>query len=133
MQEQLPAGELGVYTQKNATAELKQAEADTLQRTRVYMEAKAYDEIINLLLNIDREIELILSESRKLRLEGKLDVGIFSVLMKGYCGIKEKILELSNQYGLSKEVRGLYNFNMYASKTCNEPKDPELFNEGNTC
>ncbi|MGH9921449.1 MAG: hypothetical protein ACRD38_01715 [Nitrososphaerales archaeon] len=132
MQEQLPGGELSIYTQKKATGELKQMEDDTLQKARDYMEAKAYDEIINLLSSIDKEIELISSDSRKLRLQGKLDVSIFNVLMKGYCDIKEKVFNLSSQYGLSKEVRGLYNFNIYASKASNEPKDPGLFNESNT-
>ena len=133
MQEQLPAGELAVYTQKKAAGELKQVEDDTLRKARAYMEAKAYDEIISLLLNMDKEIELISGESLKLRLQGKLDIDIFNVLMKGYCDIKEKIFDLSNQYGLSKEIRGLYNFNTYASKACNEPKDLGLFDEGNTC
>ncbi|GEM_PF-2997028 len=132
MQEQLPAGDLSTYTQKTAAAEVKQVEEATLRRGRDYLEAKSYDEIINLLLNMDREIELISSESRKLRLEGKLDLDIFNILMKGYCGIKEKIFDLSNQYGLSKEVRGLYNFNVYAGKTCNESRDLGLFNESNT-
>lgn len=133
MQEQLPAGELSIYTEKRAAGELKQVEDDTIRKARAYLEGKAYDEIIHLLLSIDREIELISNESHKLRLQGKLDVSIFNVLMKGYCDIKEKIFDLSNQYGLSKEVRGLYNFNMYAGKTCNEPKDLGLFNESNTC
>ncbi len=133
MQEQLPTGELAAYTQKKAADELKQIEDNTLQKVRAYMEAKAYDEIISLLLGIDKEVELISSESRKLRLQGKLDVSIFNVLMKGYCDIKEKVFDLSNQYGLSKEVRGLYNFNMYAGKTCNEPRHHRLFNEGRTC
>ncbi len=133
MQEQLPAGELSIYTEKRAAGELKQVEDDTIRKARAYLEGKAYDEIISLILSIDREIELISSESRKLRLEGKLDVSIFNILMKGYCDIKEKIFDLSNQYGLSKEVRGLYNFNVYASKVCNEPKHLGLFNESNTC
>ncbi|MFY3739714.1 MAG: hypothetical protein HMLIMOIP_000133 [Candidatus Nitrosomirales archaeon] len=133
MQEQLPAGELSIYTEKKAAGELKQVEDDTIRKARAYLEGKAYDEIITLLLSIDREIELISGESRKLRLEGRLDVSIFNILMKGYCDIKEKVFDLSNQYGLSKEVRSLYNFSMYASKTCNEPKDLGLFNESNTC
>ena len=133
MQEQLPAGELAAYTQKKASSELKQIEDDTLQKAREYLEAKAYDEIISLLLTIDKEIELISSDSRKLKLQGKLDVSIFNVLMKGYCDVKEKIFDLSNQYRLSKPIRGLYNFNAYARKTCNEPRQLGLFNESNTC
>ena len=133
MQEQLPAGELAVYTQKKAAGELKQIEDDTLRKARAYMEVKAYDEIISLLLNMDKEIELISGESLKLRLQGKLDIDIFNVLMKGYCDIKEKIFDLSNQYGLSKEIKGLYNFNTYASKTCNEPKHSGLINEDGAC
>jgi hypothetical protein len=133
MQEQLPTGELAAYTQKKAAGELKQVEDDTLEKAGAYLEAKAYDEIISLLLSIDKEIELISSESRKLRLQGKLDVSIFNIMMKGYCGIKEKIFDLSNQYGLSKEVRGLYSFKLYASKVCNERKHLGLFDECNTC
>lgn len=133
MQEQLPAGELAVYTQKRAAAELKQVEDATLLKARAYLEAKAYDETINLLLNIDREIELISNESRKLRLQGKLDIDIFNVLMKGYCDIKEKIFDLSKQCGVSKEVRGLYNFNTYARKAYSVPRRNNLFNESNTC
>ena len=132
MQEQLPAGEI-VYTQKKAADELKLIEADTLQKARAYMEAKAYDEIINLLLNIDKEIELISNESCKLRLQGKLDTDIFNILMKGYCDIKEKIFDLSREYKVSKEVRGLYNFNTYARKVSSITRRNNLFNESNTC
>jgi hypothetical protein len=133
MQEQLPAGELAAYTVKKAADELKQVEDDTLQKAKAYMEAKAYDEIISLLLNIDKEIELISNESRKLRLEGKLDLNIFNTLMKGHCDIREKIFDLSNRYGISKEVRGLYNFNTYAIKARSAAKPNNLFNESNTC
>ncbi len=96
--------------------ELKQVEIDAMQKARAYLEARAYDEIVNLLLGTDEEIELIVSESRRLKLQGKLDVSIFNTLIKGYSDIKEGIFDLSNQYGLFKEIRSLYNFNKYAGK-----------------
>ena len=116
MGNQLPLGELSQYTSKEAIDELKQTEIDAMQKARTCLEGKAYDEVVNLLLGIDEEIELIVSESRRLRLQGKLDVNIFNTLIKGYSEIKEKIFDLSNRYGLLKEIRSLYNFNKYAGR-----------------
>ncbi len=116
MPSQLPLGEISRYTAKEAASELKQIEINALQKFRACLETRAYDEIVNLLLGIDEEVTLTVSESRRLRLQGKLDVNIFNVLIKGYSDIKEKIFDLSDQYGLLKEVRSLYNFNKYAGK-----------------
>ncbi len=93
---QLPLGEISRYTAKEAASELKQVEIDSIQKFRAYLEARAYDEIVDLLLGIDDEIELIVKESRRLRLQGKLDVNVFNVLIKGYSEIKEKIFDLSD-------------------------------------
>lgn len=116
MPSQLPLEEIPQYTRKDAIGELRQVEIDVMQKARACLEAKAYDEIVSLLLGIDEEVMLTVSESRRLRLQGKLDVNIFNVLIKGYSDIKEKIFDLSDQYGLLKEVRSLYNFNKYAGK-----------------
>ncbi len=133
MHEQFPVGALSPYTQSEAVDELKQIEVDMMRRVRTCLEGKACDEIISSLLDIDKEIELVLNESRRLRLQGKLDVNVFNILVKGYSDIKEKIFDLSSQYGFLKQVRSLYNFNKYAGRVSIESKRVGLFNESNTC
>jgi len=116
MRDQLPLGEIPRYTQKEAIGELKQAEIDIILKARACLEARIYDEVVSLLLGIDDEIEQIVSESRRLKLQGKLDVNIFNTLIKGYSDIKERIFDLSDEHGLLKEIRSLYNFNKYGRK-----------------
>jgi hypothetical protein len=116
MRYQFPIKETIQYTTKEAVSELKQVEIDAMRRVKACLEGNAYDEIVNLLLDIDAEIELIVNESRRLRLQGKLDVNIFNIMVKGYSDIKERVFDLLNRYGLLKEIRSLYTFNKYAAK-----------------
>jgi hypothetical protein len=105
-----------LYAVGEAQVELKTLEQNTVDRARNHLELREPGAVVSILLDLDNEVDLIMKESRRLRLEGKLNVNIYNVLIDGYSHIKEKVYELAGQYGFLKEVRSLYNFNRYAVK-----------------
>lgn len=91
-------------------------EHDVFENVRNYLESGEWREVVQILLDVDNEVDLIIKEARRLRLQGKLDLEIYSVLINGYSNVRERIYELAGEHGVLKQVRGLYNFNKYAVK-----------------
>jgi len=114
MREELPLEEFGRYSAKEAIRELKRVEIDAIEKARNYLEAKKYEDVVSILLDLDKEIDLLTYEARRLKLQGKLDVNIYGVLITGYADIKEKIFDLTDQHGILKEIRNLYGYHKHA-------------------
>ena len=104
------------YTVQEAQRELKGVGHDVFENVRNHLEAGEWREIVQILLDLDNEVDLIIKEARRLRLQGKLDLEIYSILIDGYSNLKERIFELAGEHGVLKQVRSLYNFNKYAMK-----------------
>ena len=104
------------YTVREAQRELNGVEHDVFENVRTHLEAGEWRDIVQILLNLDNEVDLIIKESRRLRLQGKLDLEIYSTLINGYSNLRERIFELAGEHGVLKQIRSLYNFNKYAMK-----------------
>ncbi|MGH9909116.1 MAG: hypothetical protein ACRD32_00585, partial [Nitrososphaerales archaeon] len=104
------------YTVQEAQRELKGVGHDVFENVRNHLEAGEWRESVQILLDLDNEVDLIIKEARRLRLQGKLDLEIYSTLINGYSDLRERIFELAGEHGVLKQVRSLYNFNKYAKK-----------------
>lgn len=113
MREELPLEEPEQYSAREAMRELKGVEIDAIEKARSYLEAKKYEGVISILFDLDKEIDLLTSEARRLKLQGRLDVKIYGVLITGYADIKEKIFDLTDQHRILKEIRNLYGYHKH--------------------
>ena len=104
------------YTVQEAQRELKGVWHDVFENVRNHLEAGEWREVVQILLDLDNEVDLIIKEARRLRLQGKLDLEIYSILINGYSNLRERIFELAGEHGVLKHVKSLYNFNKYAMK-----------------
>jgi hypothetical protein len=103
------------YTSKDARKEVEQLAQAIIKRASHCLETEDCRELVGILLELDNESAMLALEARRLRLEGKLDLKIYSTLSDGYAGIKERVLDLAGRYGVLRQVRSLYNFNKHMS------------------
>lgn len=105
-----------VHIMRETQIELKKVEHDAVEGARKYFESGKVGEVVCILLDLDNEVDLIVKEGRRLRLEGKLDMSIYNVLIDGYSHTKERIYKVAEHYGYFKQISSLHNFNRHAIK-----------------
>lgn len=100
------------YSSEDALKELKEIESKFLYKTENFVRDKNPEAIARILLAIDNELFETESEARRLRLSGQLDVNVYRTLIDGYFGLQRQVIELSEKYGLGRDVRDKYSFLM---------------------
>jgi hypothetical protein len=97
-----------VYQEADALNELNTLERQYISATERHLEQGNALQIAYLLHALDREIENLVREGRNLKLQGKLDLKVYQILVTGYCQLGRKVLEISERNGFGEQVKSYY-------------------------